>query len=173
MGHVEIAAQHHRLLFVQLHEVGPEVVLPLHPVVDAGQLVLGVGGVAADQEEAVELRGDDPALVVVRVQADAAGDGQGLHPGEHRRARVALLFRAVPEEPVAGQLQCDLVGLELGLLEADHVGVHPLEEVQKALAQACTQAVDVPGNQSHASPSSGNHFMGLPSLSSRGVRPPA
>ena len=55
----------------------------------------------------------------------------------------------------------------------DHVGVHPLEEVQKALAQACTQAVDVPGNQSHISPSSGSHFMGLPSLSSRGVRPPA
>ena len=48
MGHVEIAAQHHRLLFVQLHEVGSEVVLPLHPVVDAGQLVLGVGGVAAE-----------------------------------------------------------------------------------------------------------------------------
>ena len=44
VGHVQIAAEDHRLFPIQLREVGAEVVLPLHAVVDALEAVLGVGG---------------------------------------------------------------------------------------------------------------------------------
>ena len=49
MGHVQVAAVDHRLLAVQLQQVRPDIVLPLHAVVQPGQLILGVGGIAAHQ----------------------------------------------------------------------------------------------------------------------------
>ena len=48
MGHVQISAQDHRLFAVQVFQVGAQVVLPLHAVVNAGQLVLGVGYIDID-----------------------------------------------------------------------------------------------------------------------------
>ena len=144
MGHVQVAAVDHRLLGVQLRQVGADVVLPLHTVVQTGQLVLGVGGVAADQIEVLKFRGDDPALVAVDIAAEIIGHGQGRAAGEHGGAGIARLVGAVPEPLVALQLEGRLLGTHLRLLQADDVRIRQRAEVQKALVQAGPQAVDVP-----------------------------
>ena len=116
MGDVQVAGVDHRLLRVQCFQVGEQVGLPLHPVVNALELLLGVGGVAADEEKALKFQRDESSLVVVRVDTHAVTHRQRLLAGEHRRAGIALLVRAVPELFVAGQLQFELAGLQFGLL---------------------------------------------------------
>ena len=73
MGYVQIAAVDHRLAPVQGHEVLPQVILPLHAVVQPLQPVLGIGRVAADQVKGLVLQGDEPSLMVVLVQIHAIG----------------------------------------------------------------------------------------------------
>ena len=70
MGHIEIAAVDHRLRLIQLHQIVPQIVLPLHAVVQPGKLVLGVGRIAADKVKFRVLRRNDPALVAVDVIAE-------------------------------------------------------------------------------------------------------
>ena len=144
MGHVQIAAVDHRLLGVQLHEIGADIVLPRHAVVQPRQLILGVGGVAADQIEVLELRRDDPSLVAVYVIPEVVGHGQGLAACEHGGAGVARLVGAVPEAVVALQRKGCLLRAHLRLLQADDIGVRQCAEIQKALIQTGPQAVDVP-----------------------------
>ena len=144
MCHIQVAAVDHRLFGVQLRQIGADVVLPLHAVVQTGQLVLGVGGVAADQIEVLELSGDDPALVAVDVVAEVIGHGQGRPAGEHGGAGIARLVGAVPEPLVALQLEGRLLRPHLRLLQADDIRIRQGAEVQKALVQAGPQAVDIP-----------------------------
>ena len=87
--------------------------------------------------------------MVVRVVAQSVADGQRLGLREHGRAGVALFLRRVEIAVIAVQIEHDLMGLELGLLEAHHIGVRRPEEVQKALAEAGAQTVDIPGYQFH------------------------
>ena len=144
MGHVQVAAVDHRLFGVQRHQIGTDVVLPFHAVVQPGQLILGVGGVAADQIEIVELGGDDPSLVAVDIVSEVIGHGQGRTAREHGGAGVARLVGAVPEPLVALQRKGCLLRTHLRLLQADDVRIRQRAEVQKALVQAGPQAVDVP-----------------------------
>ena len=90
--------------------------------------------------------------MVVLVDAKAVRDGQRVLPGKNSGAGVALFFRIGPELLIAGGFQLQLSGLELGLLQAEEVGVRLLKKIQKALAQAGAQAVDIPGNQLHLIP---------------------
>ena len=149
MGHVQVAAVDHRLFPVQGLQIGQQVCLPPHSVVDAFELLLGIGGVAAYQIEGIKLQGDEPPLVVVLLQPHAVADAEGLPPGEHRCAGIPLFFSAVPILPVALQLQRQLAGLELGLLQAEDICVQSVEGVLKSLVEAGPQAVYIPGDQFH------------------------
>ena len=144
MSHVQVAAVHHRLFGIQLQEVVADVILPGHAVVQTGQLVLGVGGVAADQIKAVVLGGDDASLVAVYVIPEVVGHGQGLAACEHGGTGVAGFVSAVPEAVVALQREIGLLRPHFRLLQADDIGIGQGAEVQKALVQAGPQAIDVP-----------------------------
>ena len=74
MGDVQVAAYHHPLAGGEAVQIGPEIIFPAHPVVQAAQAVLAVGNVHAYQEEIFHFQGDHAALVVVFVDADAVGD---------------------------------------------------------------------------------------------------
>src|SRR6185312_5326849 len=76
--------------------------------------------------------------------------GRGLGEGGH--AGVALLLAPVPLTVVAVRVQDlggELVGLGLGLLQADHVGLLALEPLAEALLPCGADAVDVPRDQFH------------------------
>ena len=149
MGHVQIAAQQHGLDLIELLQIRPEVVLPLHAVVQSLQAVLGVGRVAAHQIERAHVAGDDPALVVVLVDADAVGHALHGHAAEHRRAGIALPVGAVEVLLVTGQIHRALPLLHLDLLQAQHVRIQRLHALIEVLADHRAQAVYVPGYQFH------------------------
>ena len=87
--------------------------------------------------------------MAVNILAEVIRDGERLALGEDRRARVALLVRAVPVDVVLRQVELDLVRLQFCLLQADHVRVDEIHKIQKALADAGAQAVDIPRNEFH------------------------
>ena len=123
VGHVQVAAVNDRLGPVQGDEVIPQVVLPLHAVVDPLQPVLGVGGVAAYQVEGPVLQSDEPPLVVVGFPVHAVGHGGGSVGGEDGGAGVPLLLGGVPElQNTLPQRDVRLAPLHLGLLETEKVG---------------------------------------------------
>ena len=136
VGHVQVAAVDHGLCPVQLHQIGPQVVLPLHPVIQPLQPVLAVGGIAAHQIEIRVFRGDDPALVAVDVIAEAEHHRKRLLPGQNGGAGIALLLGGVKIPVIALQLKHRLLRLQLGLLQAYHVRVLIFHIFQKALGQA-------------------------------------
>jgi hypothetical protein len=122
-------------------------------VVQTGQTALCVGSIAGHEEELGVLGGDDPSFIVQLGNANAVAYGKGLLFGEERRAGVALLLGRVPVLVVAGKIQFDLTGLELRLLQAEAVSVYLMEKVLKTLLNTGSQAVYVPGNQSHGNTS--------------------
>jgi len=87
--------------------------------------------------------------MVVRVVAQSVADGQRLGLREHGRAGVALFLRRVEIAVIAVQIEHGLLRLELRLLQTDDVRVLLRAVVQKALAEAGAQTVDIPGYQFH------------------------
>ena len=144
VGHVEVAAEDDGFLTVEVHEVGTEVVVPRHAVVEALEAVLRVGRVAVDEEEPGHFKCDDAPFVVVVVDAHAVGDRQGLVPGEDGGAGIAFLLGGVPINVVALEGQVELSGLHLCFLQAEEVGVELCEHIAEALALAGPQTVHVP-----------------------------
>ena len=134
MGHVQVAAVDDRLNLVQLHEVLPQGVLPLHAVVQPLELVLGVGGVTAHQVKFLILQGDEPSLVVVLVFPHSVAHRNGLVGGKDGGPGVPLLLGGVPvlQNPLP-QVHVGLALLHLGLLQAAEVGLLPLIEIKKSL----------------------------------------
>ena len=149
MGHVEVAAVDDGLLAVKALQVVAHGVFPCHPVVEALQPVLGVGGIAAYEEELGHLERDDAAFVVVLVDADAVGHVERLVAGEDGCSGIAFLVGGVPVALVAFELEVELSGLHLCLLQAEEVGVELAEDVAEAFALTGAEAVDVPRYQFH------------------------
>ena len=89
-----------------------------------------------------------------RVVADRAHRERGrARVGRH--PAVAGALREGPVARVAGgspHLVGDLLGLELGLLHADHVGGLGGEELDEALLPRRPEPVDVPGDELHRRP---------------------
>ena len=144
VGHIQVAAQDDGLLGIQCHQVGTEVVLPLHAVVQSLQPVLRIGSVAGDQIEVVRLQRDDAAFVVVLVDADSVCNAQRLMLGEYGRTRIALLVGIVPVRLVAVEREVQLSLLHLCLLQTEKVSVHLLEDVAEPFPFTGSQPVDVP-----------------------------
>ena len=66
-----------------------------------------------------------------------------------RRPGVTLLLSIVPVLVVAGQVHLYLALLQLAFLNAEHVRIHILEIVHKALLHAGPYSVNVPGYHLH------------------------
>ena len=106
----------------------------------AAQVVLGVRRVHRDDEELVELGGDDAAFLgavalqlvgereaLGEVLRKAIDDIERLVLGEDRGARIALLDGGVPILVIAGQVDLDLAALGLGFLQAQDVRLMALQ----------------------------------------------
>ena len=147
--HVQVAAVHQRFFRVQLQQVFPQVVLPLHPVRKPLQAVLTVGRVAAHEVKRRIFRRDDAPLVAVLVAAEVVGHVQRLAFCQNGRAGVALFVGGVKKAVVARQVKHRLLRLQFRLLQAEHVRILAGHIVQKALAQRSPQAVHIPAYQFH------------------------
>ena len=153
MGHIQIAAVDHRLFLIQLHQVGAQIVLPLHPIVDAGQPLLGVGGVDVHQIKLRVFQRDGPALVAVLLRPDAVAHAQRRLLAVAGGAGIALFLGTVKILGVALRLKFRLPGLALGLLQAEDVRIQRGKTLGKALFQHRPQAVHVPADEFHRKPS--------------------
>ena len=149
MRYVQVGGVNDGLFPVESQEVPPQIILPLHPVVDALEFVLGVGRVAAHEEKGRVFGGDQSSFVAVQVPAEIIAHLQRFPPGENGGAGVAFFVGAVPEAVIAGQVELCLLGLHFGFLQAEHVRIFRCSKIEKPLAQACAQAVYVPGDQFH------------------------
>ena len=145
VGHVHIAADDHGLLGVQPLQVGAEIVLPLHAVVDALELVLGVGRIDRHQPEIRVFQRDDPALGVVLWDAQVVAHAQGLVLGENRRAGIALFLGIVPIHMIARQIKIPELSLrQLYLLQTYRIGSAALCKIKKSLINTGSESVDIP-----------------------------
>ena len=77
--HVHVAADDNRLFLVQAYQICPEIVFPLHSVIQSLEFFLGVRGIDANQVKGVEFQGNDPAFQVVLVYADSVCHIQRFH----------------------------------------------------------------------------------------------
>ena len=130
---VQISADDDRLFGIQLLQVGAQVVLPLHTVVDACQLVLGVGDIEVDKVKAGVFQRDGAPLVVVQVLLQPVAHRQGGRFCPDCRAGVALFVGTVNVLGVARRGKVRLTGLHLGFLYAEKVGVQRGKLLLKAL----------------------------------------
>jgi hypothetical protein len=96
------------------------------------------------------------ALVVELLDLEAALDLRRSGLGESGDAGVALLLAPVPLAVAAVRVEDlggELIGLGLGLLEADDVGLLALEPLAEALLPGGADAVDVPADELQATTS--------------------
>ena len=82
--------------------------------------------------------------MVVLVESQTAADGKRRPLRQYRRAGIPLFLGRIEIAFISVQRKDSLLRLELRLLQADHVGVFLRTVVQKALAEAGAQTVDVP-----------------------------
>ena len=148
-GDVHVPADDDRLVPVERADEFAERIVPAHPVFQPAQAVLGVWRVDAHKIEFRVFGRDHAALQIVLRQAEIILYIERLGLREHGGAGVALFLGAAPVLMVAWQVERDLPGLELRLLQAENVRVQRAERVRKALGHTGAQPVDVPGYKSH------------------------
>ena len=146
VGHVQVAAENHRLFGGQFCHVFFHSFFPGHAVGKACQSPLAVGGIAAEKVVASEVGGNEPSFLVVFFYTQTVGDGEGLFFCEDGGTAVAFLYGAVPVLVISRQVQLDLVGLQFGFLQAEAVCIQGIESVHKAFFYAGPKSVYVPGN---------------------------
>ena len=78
MGDVEVSAGHNRLLLGKLAQKGTVALVPDQPLVQACELVLGVGRVDVHEPVRGKLERADAALVIGRLAANLPHHLQGL-----------------------------------------------------------------------------------------------
>ena len=149
VGHIQVTAEDDRLFRVQPQQIGPERVLPLHPVVQPLQPVLTVGRVAVDEIKFRVFQRQDPPLVVVLLDADAHCHGQRRLFAPARCAGVALLLGGVGVLGVALRGKIRLTGLHFRLLHRKDVGVQRRKACGKIMGQTGPQTVDIPTDEFH------------------------
>ena len=144
MGDVQIAAVYDGLFLIQRADVGEKSVLPLHAVVEAHQTVARIRHIDRYEIIVGEFKSYHSALAVVLGDAEIVAHGQGRAAGEYRRAGVALALGVIPILMIAVELQLDLTGLHLCLLQAKYIGVELCEALIEILAEAGSDAVYIP-----------------------------
>lgn len=150
VGDVEVAAEDDGFGAAELEEVAEEGAVPLLAVRQAGEVASGVGDVNVDEEEVVELGGEDAAFGVVSGGVEACGDAAWSDLGEECGAGVAFALGGVPPGGVVGGPELfDAVRVAAGFLEAEQVGAFGVEELEEIFLEEGAQAVDVPGDDFH------------------------
>ena len=149
MGHVQVAAQNDRLLFVERCEVFAQRVFKRHAVVNSLQFFLRVRRIHRNKIEVVQLCRDHPSLVVKLRLLQTINKLQRLPFQEERSAGIPLLFRAVPELMVALERYICLMRLHLCFLQRQNIRRLLLHKGNKSLAHAGAQPVYIPRNHFH------------------------
>lgn len=147
LGMAKYVAENNRLVLLQPFEIGQEIVLPFHPVVQSCKAVLGVGGIAGNHVVFRELSRYDTPLGIVFLHTDPICHGNGLLPGKYSSAGISLFPRIIPVLVISGKVQFDLSLLQLALLDAEHIRIHSLEEIQEPLSHAGSEPIYIPRNQ--------------------------
>lgn len=129
VGHIEVPAQDHRLLLLQLLEIRSEIVLPLHSVVKPFKLSFGIWSIHIHKIKSLEFQSDYAALIIVLLDADTAGGGYRFDFGKYRSAGIAFFLRIIPELVIALKLQLYLTLLQLGFLQAEYIGISLPEKI--------------------------------------------
>ena len=115
------------------------------------ELALAVRRIAGDHVEVVVFQCDQATLVVMQLTAHAVLHRKRLVLGQDRRAGISLFLGRVKILVIALGGNLSLSGLHLCLLQAEKICILRGKVIAKALAKTGAQAVDVPGNQFHAS----------------------
>ena len=149
VGHVQVTAKDDGLLLVETLQVGLEIILPCHTVVQTFQTVLGVRRIAADKEEIRHLQCDDAAFMVMLVDTYAITDAYRLMFRENSRAGIALLVGIVPTRLVSFERKVKLSLLHLRFLKAEEVSIQLTEDFSETLALASPQTIHIPTDKSH------------------------
>lgn len=97
VGYVEVAAENDGFFAVEALQVVPEIVFPLHAIVQPAQFVLRIGYVGCYQVEGRIFQCDESAFVVVFVYAHSECGLQGLVTGKDGCSGIAFLVGIVPE----------------------------------------------------------------------------
>ena len=148
-GDVHVPADDDRFVPVERADELAERIVPVHPVFQPTQAVLGVRRVDAHEVEFRVFGRDHAALEIVLRQAKIILHVERLGLRKDGGAGVALFLGAAPVLVVARQVKRDLPGLELCLLQAENVRIQRTERVRKAFGHTGAQPVDVPGYKSH------------------------
>ena len=149
MGHIQIPADNHGLFLIQPFQVLPEGIVPFEPMVNPGQLPLGIGSIAGHQEEVGIFQGDQSSFIVQLRVSQTEGAGKRRFSGKDGCSGVALLLRVVPILGVARQRKRNLIRLKLGFLQTEKIRLRGVKKFLKAFAKAGPQAVNIPGNIVH------------------------
>ena len=144
MRHIQVAAKDDRLPGIQLRNLLPECAVPFHPVVNSGQLRLGIGGIAGNQIKIGVLQSDHTAFRIQLRDPNTIADRKGLFFGKHSSSGIAFFLGIVPELMVTVRLEPDLSGLQLCFLKAEYICIRLMKEVLKAFTDAGPQTVDIP-----------------------------
>ena len=142
MRDIQVAAKDDRLR--ETAEIGAHVILPAHAIVQAFEAVLRVRDIGAHEEQIRIFQGDHAPLVVMFVDADAIAHGQRIMFRIDRSAGVPLLVGIVPIGLIPEELQVDLAGLQLGLLQTEEIGIQVRKHVREPFPRHGPQAVYVP-----------------------------
>ena len=149
MGHVQVATEDDGFLGIESLKVSLEIVLPRHAIVKALQAILRIRRIAAHEEEAVHLEGDNTPLMVVHIDTNAVGYIEGFVLCEDSGAGITFLIGIIPVALVALEDHIKLSGLHLRLLKTEEVGIQLFEYLTKTFCFAGTQAIDVPTDEFH------------------------
>ena len=146
MGYIQIPAEDDRLGFRQGRHILAERSIPLFPVREAHQLVLGIGGIAVDQVKLFKLHRAHAPLPVMLRPADSGGRGKGLHTAKDQHAGITGLLRRIPElvRPGGNPQVIHLFRTRLDLLKAEDVRLQRLHGVPHSLAEDRPQSVHIP-----------------------------
>ena len=82
--------------------------------------------------------------MVVFLNAQASGNGNGLFLSEYNGAGVTLLLGIIPVIVITLVGPVNLALLQLGFLQADDVGIDRIEKVHEALLHAGPQTIYIP-----------------------------
>ena len=149
---IEVATEEDGLFgFLKGVYVGEEIFVPLHPVVEAAELVLRVWSVDGDEAIGWKFESDDAAFAIVFLDSHTEGDVFGFLFCENRGARVAGLFGRVPVGMIAAKFEREiyLFGASFRFLEAENVRLFLCDEIGETFLDDCADAVDVPGEEFH------------------------
>ena len=144
MRYIQVAAKDDRLPGIQLRNLLPECTVPFHPVIDASQLRLGIGGIAGNQIKTRVFQCNHSPFCIQLRDPNTIADRKGLFFGKHSSAGIAFFLGIVPELMVTVRLEPDLSGLQLCFLKAEYIGIRLMKKVLKAFTDAGPQTVDIP-----------------------------